>query len=136
MAAPDVVWARRRRVIRDVSRFQLKLMLDALRDLIMSPWSLVAGAIDVVKAGRQEPEHFAEVIRAGRKTEEWIDLWDHGKEQETASTASVDSVIERLEEALRNAQGNQEQLQRLRTWLQQRLDARAALPPPPPPDPT
>lgn len=135
MAGPDIAWERRRRIIRDVSRFQLKLMLDALRDLIMSPWSLVAGAIDVLKAGRQEPEHFAEVIQAGRKTEAWIDLWDQGKEHATAPTASVDQVIERLEEALKGAQANPEQLQRLRSWLQQRLDARAGLPPPPPADP-
>lgn len=123
--------ARRLRVLRELGRFQLKLMLDALRDLVMSPWTMAAAALDIVKAGRQEPEHFAAAIRAGRKTEEWIDLW--GENTEGGSDAqSVDQLIERLESAVRAAHNQPEQLQTLRRWLQQRLGPRPGGPPPPP----
>ncbi|MFO1493161.1 MAG: hypothetical protein U1F26_00695 [Lysobacterales bacterium] len=123
--------ARRLRVLRELGRFQLKLMLDALRDLVMSPWSMAAAALDVLKAGRQEPEHFAAVIRAGRKTEEWIDLWGENAEG-SGDAQRVDQLIERLESALRAARDRPEQLQMLRSWLQQRVGQRPGEPPPPP----
>jgi hypothetical protein len=38
-------------LIRDVAVFQLKLGLDALRDLVLSPISLIAGIVDLVFGG-------------------------------------------------------------------------------------
>lgn len=136
MDASRTPGARRAQVLRDALSFQFKLVLDALRDLVLSPWSLGAAAIDLLRARSHEPEHFYAAIRAGRRTEDWIDLWSAARTGETGSAderAVVDALIGRLEIAVRQPQGGAEQIAELRAWIEQRLAALRQ--PPGPPEP-
>ena len=51
-SAPDV--PDRWEFLRDVLVFQLKLLLDAVRDVVLSPVSIVAGVIDLI-SGDEPP---------------------------------------------------------------------------------
>ena len=89
------------KLIRDVAVFQVKLAADALRDLALSPVSLVAAALDLLTRGEQPGRRFYDVVRTGRRTEEWINLFgaDHSdKSFEEPSPASLDALVARVEE--------------------------------------
>lgn len=94
-AAPPDRW----RLIRDVLVFQLRLGLDALRDLLLSPISIVAGLADLIFGGTR----FYAVLAAGRRTETWIHLFGELDRAEmrdatdAAPPAAVDAIVERME---------------------------------------
>src|SRR5262249_27588295 len=63
------------RFLRDVIVFQLKLLLDNLRDFALVPISLVAALIDLVYKGEREGTLFYKVLRWGAHSEEVIDVY-------------------------------------------------------------
>jgi hypothetical protein len=62
-------------VLRDVIVFQAKLLVDGLRDLLLSPLSIVAALIDLLVPGDDGGKRFYGVVRFGRRTERWINLF-------------------------------------------------------------
>jgi hypothetical protein len=62
-------------LIRDVAVLQVKLVVDGLRDLILVPVSMVAGVISLVRAGDTAGSEFYRLLRAGRRSERWINLF-------------------------------------------------------------
>ncbi len=100
--APD-----RWQMIRDVAVFQLKLAVDGLRDLLLSPVSLLAALADLVLGREGAGGRFYEVVRFGRRTERWIDLFgaadrpglSNARESE-AGEAGIDTYVEQLQERL------------------------------------
>lgn len=102
MTSPDRN-ATRWEVIRDVSVFQVKLGLDALRDLLLSPISIVAALAGLVLRSDRPSVFFDDLIRLGRRSEHFIDLF--GMRNEAEATAphngpSVDAIVERVQGAL------------------------------------
>ena len=90
------------RFLRDVMVFQLKLLLDNLRDFALVPISLVAALIDLVYKGEREGALFYKVLRWGAHSEEVIDVYsaieDHPPDSfKVKSAYTVDAVIARLE---------------------------------------
>jgi len=82
--------------------FQLKLLLDNLRDFALVPISLVAALIDLVYKGEREGALFYKVLRWGAHSEEVIDVYSAIEHQPPGSfkvnpSYRVDSVIARLE---------------------------------------
>lgn len=93
-------------LIRDIAVFQLKLALDALRDLVLSPVSLVAGVADLVAGGERPGRRFYGVLLAGRRSERLINLFGEadrvaprpgGRE---AEGASLDALVARFERVI------------------------------------
>jgi hypothetical protein len=90
------------RFLRDVMVFQLKLLLDNLRDFALVPISLVAALIDLVYKGEREGSLFYKVLRWGAHSEEVIDVYSAIEHQPPGSFKvkpdyTVDAVIARLE---------------------------------------
>jgi hypothetical protein len=90
------------RFLRDVMVFQLKLLLDNLRDFALVPISLVAALIDLVYKGEREGALFYKVLRWGAHSEEVIDVYsaieDHPPDRFKVNPVyTVDAVIARLE---------------------------------------
>ena len=82
--------------------FQLKLLLDNVRDFALLPISLVAALIDLVYQGEREGALFYKVLRWGAHSEEVIDVYsaieDHSAGSFRVNPAyTVDAVIARLE---------------------------------------
>ena len=90
-------------LIHDVAIFQVKLAIDALRDLLISPISIVAGLIDLVMGRKHFSGHFYNVLRTGRSSEEWINLFSQAGRWKPQSDGpddmgigGVDDHIDRL----------------------------------------
>ncbi len=60
-------------LLRDVAAFQVKLAIDGLRDLLLSPLSLMAGLIGGLLLG--DRKMFYRLVHLGRRSERWINLF-------------------------------------------------------------
>jgi hypothetical protein len=96
-------------VFRDVIVFQVKLLVDGLRDLLLSPVSIFAALIDLLVPGDDGGRRFYAVVHFGRRTERWINLFGaadrHGPDD---SPKGVDMLLEELEGLMRDPQRRDE----------------------------
>lgn len=92
-------------LIRDVAVFQVKVLFDGLRDLLLVPVSLAAGLISLLGggAGRPGPE-FYDLLKLGRRSERWINLFGaaehlHGPatDEERFPAEDIDQMVSRVE---------------------------------------
>jgi hypothetical protein len=66
-------------LIRDLLIFQLKLWLDGLKDVVLSPLSLIAAAMDLLLGpGRRGPRLYR-VLRLGERFDLWLNLFGAAK---------------------------------------------------------
>lgn len=92
-------------VLRDVIVFQGKLLVDGLRDLVLSPVSLLAALVDLIVPGDDGGKRFYAVVRFGRRTEAWINLFgaaDHNNPD--VDPQGVDVLVAELENIVRDPQ--------------------------------
>ena len=64
------------RSVRCLLIFQLKLAADAIRDLVMSPVSIVMFILDLVLRLPEQESHYKQMMIFGRKTDRWINLFE------------------------------------------------------------
>ncbi len=67
-------FGRRMPVIRDFVIFQLKLLLDGMKDVLAIKLSIVAIVIDIITGHRRDPKFFYLVVRGSRRFENWLGL--------------------------------------------------------------
>ncbi len=91
-------------LIRDVAVFQIKLLFDGFRDLLLLPISLISGIVSLVKGGRKPSSEFYDLLRVGRRSERWINLFGaashlHGPatEEDIFPVEDVDKMVSRVE---------------------------------------
>ena len=75
-------------LIRDIGVLQFKLVIDGLRDLVLVPVSLIAGLLSLLRTDSNGSE-FYDLLRLGKKSERWINLFGA---VEHAPAADVDDV--------------------------------------------
>ena len=97
--------------------FQLKLMMDGTRDVVLIPISLIAGLIGVVRGGADADRPFKEVLQFGHRTEAWINLFGYQEGGETA-----DKLIEPLQKKVFAGLNNNPQLKQVGTNIGRQLD--------------
>src|ERR1700676_112701 len=93
------------RFIRDFLVFQVKLLLDNVRDFALVPVSLGAAIIDLIFKGEREGSLFYKVLRWGAHSEEVIDVYSAIEHHDPGDFKvnpeyTVDGVIARLEGVL------------------------------------
>lgn len=91
--------------LRDVLVFQIKMLLDNVRDFALMPIALVAALIDLVFRGEREGALFYKVLRWGSHSEAVIDVYSAIEHHEkgdfrVSRDYTVDGVIARLEGVL------------------------------------
>ena len=91
-ATPRLTPQTRSEVIWQVLVFQLKLTVDGLRDVILVPISLVAALIGIVVGGSDPGKYFQRVIKLGRRTEHWINLFG-----QRDSSGTSDEILSELQ---------------------------------------
>ncbi|MCC5778081.1 hypothetical protein H7H48_03390 [Nitratireductor sp. B36] len=91
---------RRGRLVRRVILFQLKLMADGMRDVVMSPLSIAAGLLGLLSRNNSAEVYLDRLMRFGRETDHWINLFDH--RSAANDSPSLDRIAEQIEEALRH----------------------------------
>jgi len=91
-------------LVRDIGVLQLKLVVDGLRDLVLVPVSLVAGVVSLAKMGHGGGTEFYDLLRLGRKSERWINLFGAADNVPATeendidfSNADMDGLVSRVE---------------------------------------
>lgn len=80
----------RGQLIWQVLVFQVKLVADGFRDLLLVPISLLAALIGLVAGGDRPAFLFEKVLHLGRQSERWINLFGHHQ------TGTADDLLEPL----------------------------------------
>ena len=80
--------------LRHLFMFQLKLGADALRDLLMSPISVLVFIFDALRKPALEDSLYLRLMLLGRKSDRVINLFDEHKD---AGHFTVDQAVEELE---------------------------------------
>ena len=85
-------------LIRETAILQVKLLVDGVRDAILIPVSIIAAVIGVLRGGPDCDREFRRVLKLGRRSERWINLFGHqpplGKH---SATGSMDSLLDQVE---------------------------------------
>jgi len=114
--SPPDVHSSRLQLIWDVVLFQFKLVADSLRDVLLSPISIIAGILGLIAGGDDPHQYFRRLLAIGRRSDVWINLF--GGHRGGTSDEMVDPVRKRVfDEAQANPWIN-----RAGTQLNQRLD--------------
>lgn len=79
--------------------FQLKLYLDAFRDLFLSGLSLFAFLLDIILSKQGPDSFFERVLAFGRRTEVSINLFNQYNLEEQGDS-SVDNILKNVESSL------------------------------------
>ncbi len=94
--------SKRGELVREALVFQLKLMADGLRDLVLLPISLVATLVGLLRGGDEPEREFLQVIEMGRASEKWINLFgSHQAADDSNAIASIDTLFAKLEDTLK-----------------------------------
>ncbi len=75
--------------------FQTKLLADALRDLVLSPVSVLVFFIDAIRKPPLEDSLYLKLMLVGRRSDQLINLFDEHKD---AGHFTVDQATEELEQ--------------------------------------
>lgn len=89
-------------LVRDIAVFQVKLIVDGLRDLILVPVSLVVGIISLVAGGDKPGREFYELLRMGRRSDRLINLFGAadraaGQDDSDVKLPAIDDVVAKVE---------------------------------------
>ena len=93
---------------RDVLLLQAKLLLDAARDLALSP----------------APRYFRMVLRFGERSDEWIDLWSGARDAQAPPRENVDALLARVEDVIRDPATGARRARVLKRWAERELRRR------------
>ncbi|MFT4769514.1 MAG: hypothetical protein ACI8RN_002659 [Glaciecola sp.] len=89
--------------LRHVLVFQLKLTADALRDFLLSPLSILAFAIDVVRKPKAEKSLYLRLMVLGRRSDHMINLFD---DHADSGELTIDRAVDEVEDILKAAKGD------------------------------
>ncbi len=77
--------------LRHLIVFQIKLAADALRDLVMSPVSVLVFVLDALRRPQLEDSYYIKLMWLGRRSDRLINLFDEHREK---GNYTVDEAIE------------------------------------------
>jgi hypothetical protein len=98
----ETIPSKRGSLVRNSVIFQLKLMVDGFRDLVLLPVSLVATIIGLLRGGDEPEREFNQIIEVGRESERWINLFgNHSVPPDSNAIVSIDSLFTKVEETLK-----------------------------------
>jgi len=85
-------------LIRETAILQLKLVADGFRDAALIPVSLLAALLGLIRGGEDCDREFCEVIKLGRRSERWINLFGHQRPLGVEHPAgSMDKILSQVE---------------------------------------
>jgi hypothetical protein len=91
-------------LLRDLVIFQIKLVLDGVKDIVLAPLSIGAAAIDFVLPGAERGHRFYAVMAVGERFDRWLNLFGAAEHARTstdglfgASDADADTLLGQLE---------------------------------------
>ena len=104
-----MVAAKKGTLVRDLLIFQLKLVLDGLKGVVLFQVSLFAALFDLLFGRPGRPLVFYNVLRLSERIDLWLNLYGASKNAEFvedglfgASRAGDDTMLGKLEEYVKN----------------------------------
>jgi hypothetical protein len=97
-APPPSHW----QVFRDLLAFQFKLALDAMRDLLLSPISVIAVIAGLVSRKDNPGRYFYDLLRVGHKSDRWINLFGTADSDAEDPRISSDTYVKKFEDLVIN----------------------------------
>lgn len=107
-------------LLRQMALLQLKLLIDAARDLVLSPVTLGAALLDLLMLKKQAPRYFHDTLRMGKRSDAWIDLWSPVERRDRAPE-NVDALVQRVETLIRHPATGAQQVRVLKRWVEMQL---------------
>ncbi len=108
MQEPDIS---RWDLIKDMLVFQAKLAIDAIRDLFLSPVSIICGLADIFIGNSLSKSYFHKLMNIGHQTDSWLNLFgNHNKsgnnltvrnKQKTTVDMNVEQLFSHVESLLK-----------------------------------
>jgi len=83
--------------VRRLLIFQLKLAVDAIRDILLSPISITASIIDLIQGRKGKNSYFEMLMKFGRNSEKRINLF----EQHQGEKQTIDNMLKQVEEVVK-----------------------------------
>jgi hypothetical protein len=115
-------------LIRETAILQLKLLADGFRDAVLIPISLLATLIGLLRGGEDCDREYRRVIKLGRRSERWINLFGHQQPLGLSHPAgSMDKILSQVESVV------MDQYKKGRSKEETRAAIRKALKKEPPP---
>jgi hypothetical protein len=88
-------------LFREAAVFQLKLVADGLRDAFLIPLSIIAALIGLIRGGDDCAREYHRVIKLGRRSERWINLFGHERPLGRGHpVGSMDAILDKVESAV------------------------------------
>ena len=113
-------------LLADLIRFQVKLVVDAVRDVLLVPIALFAFGADVLLMRWRPPSLFYRVLQVGERSERLIDLWSVLYQRVGPPPERVDAVLDQVEAAVRDPAYGKHRARVLKRWLARRWRQHAA----------
>jgi hypothetical protein len=102
-------------LIRDLFILQLKLWMDGIKDIVLSPLSIGAAALDILRGPTPDGHRLYKVLRLGERYDLWLNLYGAGGKAEASgeglfggSRAGDETLIGRLEKLARGYEEDEE----------------------------
>ena len=102
-------------LVRDMLIFQVKLFLDGVKDIVLSPLAILAVVWDLIPSRKgYRGRTFYQVLRMGERFDLWLNLYTPAKEARTrgeglleAGAHSADSLVGKIEQLAREEAARQ-----------------------------
>ena len=95
--APQLLTPSRFTLVSDAIVFQIKLGLDAGRDLILSPIAIVCTIIDLIRGPGKKRGYFHRLMNVGHRTDVWLNLFGpHSLQQAQDDTTEKEQATNDL----------------------------------------
>ena len=114
----------RLQLARDTAILQLKLLVDGLRDAMLIPISLLAALLGFVRGGEESDREFLRVLKLGRRSERWINLFCHQPPLgHRHPTGSFDQLLDQVESVVMEQYRKGQNTEEARAAIEAAMDA-------------
>jgi len=117
-AEPGARETSRLQLLLDVFVFQFKLAADGIRDILLSPLSIISAIMGLVAGGDDPHRYFRQLLHFGRRSEIWINLFGHRKHGGTS-----DDLITPIKDRMMTEAQNNPWISRAGEGLNRTLDS-------------
>ena len=100
MTEQPVEHSSKKKVVRDTFVFQLKLLGDGLRDIFLSPLSIIAGLAGIIIHPSKPDYYLRKLMYFGHKTDRWLNLFGTYGRHPTSTDATSDTYVKEVEAML------------------------------------
>ena len=117
LATPEDRQISRLELVSRVVVFQFKLAFDGIRDILLIPFSIMAGILGLMAGGDEPDRYFKQLMRFGRRTEAWLNLFGQRPHADTS-----DKLIQPIQDKVLEGARTNPWLNKAGTHLNRGLD--------------